>query len=141
MKKSIIVIFLFSGIAGISFSLYMHREKYSPLNDPDVPIMQTAHYPALFVKQLQGDPEAGKKIFREYCSTCHGKEPVIDIQAPRINDKKAWKKRKKLGISTLLKKTIEGAKAMPARGGCFECSDDQLRETIRYILKKSSGSC
>jgi len=38
-------------------------------------------------------------------------------------------------MDTLLKMTIQGVGAMPARGGCFECSDGQLKEAIIYMLK------
>lgn len=129
--KRIIFLFMASGALGLAVSLYVHQ------NSSDVTQMQTFHSPARFVKQIQGDKDAGRKIFKEFCAACHAKEPSIDIEAPRIGDKKAWENRHKLGISALLKITINGAGAMPARGGCFECSDEQLREAIDYILINS----
>lgn len=132
--KLIVFIMLLSGLFGFVTSLYMHRSPNSlPLNN-DAQVIQTFHSPATFVKQLIGDPEAGKKIFREFCSSCHGKEPLININAPKIDDTKKWKSLKNLGMDHLLDITIKGVGAMPARGGCFECSDEQLRETINYIL-------
>ena len=83
-------------------------------------------------------PDAGRKIFKEFCATCHAEQPLIDIRAPRIGDKAIWSALSKQGFATLLKVTIEGRGAMPARGGCFECSDAQLTETIQYILKNSA---
>jgi cytochrome c5 len=90
------------------------------------------------VKQLIGDPLAGKKIFREFCASCHDDHPRIDVPAPRLHDQKTWQLRQKMGENSLLQITINGMGAMPARGGCFECSDAQLRETIRYILQEST---
>lgn len=141
MKKTshhiaIIFVFLLSGIAGFGFYHYTHLEKSQEIRD--VPTIQTFHYPSLFVQQLAGDPLAGKKIFKEFCATCHGNPPIIDIHAPRIGDKKAWELRRQLGMKVLLKITSNGTGAMPARGGCFECSDQQLRETINYILENSA---
>jgi cytochrome c5 len=127
---------LISGLLGFIVSFYSHRNSDIPLQQSSVQTIQTFHYPALFVKQLAGDPQAGKKIFKEFCSACHSKEPLIDIHAPAIGDQSAWRARKQLGIPLLLKITITGVGAMPARGGCFECSDDQLRQTIQYILNQ-----
>jgi len=137
MKKYVICLFILSGLSGFLFSLYMHRDQSLAARSNDIQLIETFHSPAIFVKQLIGDPFAGKKIFREFCASCHADVPIIDIAAPRLHDEKAWKFRRKIGENNLLKITINGAGAMPARGGCFECSDDQLRETIRYILQES----
>jgi cytochrome c5 len=139
MKNStqqLVVIFLIllSGVLGFSISYYQHREKNQT---SDTQVIETFHYPALFVNQLKGDPDAGRKIFKEFCAACHDKEPKIDIHAPHIGDQNAWKNRQKLGLPILLKITTTGVGAMPARGGCFECSDEQLSETIQYMLKNS----
>ncbi len=134
--RVLIVIALFlSGALGFSLSLYLHRDNHFVSHSTDVKLMQTFHYPALFVKQLEGDPNAGEKIFKEFCATCHGKPPLIDIKAPRIGDKKIWQALLQAqGMSTLLNMTIKGFGAMPARGGCFECSDEQLRGAIEYMI-------
>ncbi|MHB1947481.1 MAG: c-type cytochrome [Gammaproteobacteria bacterium] len=128
-----IVLLAISGLLGFVISLYVHGKR--PTEAPQV--IQTFHYPATFVKQLSGDPKAGEKIFKEFCGSCHNKKPLIDIHAPRIGDKKIWQGLQQVGMSTLLNITIKGAGAMPARGGCFECSDEQLRLAIQYILDES----
>ncbi|OAI48026.1 hypothetical protein AYO45_05370 [Gammaproteobacteria bacterium SCGC AG-212-F23] len=130
----ITLLFIISGSTGFFLYIITHRDN---IVEPTYE-RQTFHYPATFVKQLHGDPEAGKKIFTEYCSTCHGVPPKIAVHAPSIADKNYWNALKKLGLPYLLNNTITGKGAMPARGGCFECSDEQLRETIKYILKTSS---
>lgn len=136
MKKPFIIFILaLSGMCGFTLSLYFHARSQTDSND--IPVIQTFHTPAIFVKQLEGDPRAGEKIFKEFCASCHANEPIIDIKAPRIGDKKAWQSREKQGMETLLKITANGAGAMPARGGCFECSDDQLRAAIHYILRQN----
>lgn len=99
--------------------------------------MRTYHYPALFVKQIANDKNAGEKIFKHFCIACHGNPPMIDMNAPRIGDKKAWGNYQRMGITTLMQMTITGTGAMPARGGCFECSDTELREAVKYILEKN----
>ncbi|MDX1901010.1 MAG: c-type cytochrome [Gammaproteobacteria bacterium] len=142
MKKLFVILMIgLSGLAGFLISLYKHPDAALPphASDGDVQLIETFHSPAIFVKQLIGDPLAGEKIFREFCASCHAAEPLIDVPAPRINEKKAWAFRKKMGLPALLSITINGVGAMPARGGCFECSDAQLREAIVYILNSSEG--
>ncbi len=131
-RSAIVLIFLLSGVLGFAMSWYFHSDTRT-----DVQTIETFHYPALFVNQLRGDSRAGEKIFKEFCGACHAKQPTIDVRAPRIGDKQAWQVRQQVGMASLLKITVDGVRAMPARGGCFECNDQQLRETIKYILKKS----
>ncbi len=126
LQITIILLLILSGISGLMFSLYKHSSQ-----DDLVPV----HSPTSFVKQLQGDKDAGRKIFNEFCTYCHSAKPMIDVNAPRINDKKRWDMYRKLGMKTLLHLTIQGNGAMPARGGCFECSDEQLQEAVLYIMK------
>jgi len=139
VKKTLFFIFIFclSGLLGFLLSLHLHNPAIPIPSPSDVQTIQTYHYPATFVKQLVGDPLAGEKIFKEFCSACHANPPAIPVHAPLIGDKEAWKYRSRLGVDGLLKITINGAGAMPARGGCFECSDEQLRETVQYILNNS----
>lgn len=140
-RKSILVLlFGLSGLLGFGLSWYQH---YSGLSQEisavslNVPLRrETFHYPTSFIKQLEGDPKRGKKIFYQFCASCHLFPPLIAVNAPLIGDKAAWQARKRIPLSTLLEVTIRGIGAMPARGGCFECNDKQLEETIRYMLDR-----
>jgi cytochrome c5 len=133
--KIFMLIFLISGAVGFVVSLYIHRPA-KPL-PPASDVLQTFHYPATFVKQLLGDPEVGKKIFKEFCGSCHAQHPVINVNAPRIGQHAVWQVRRQRGMDKMLRTTIEGKAAMPARGGCFECNDTQLKSTINYMLDQS----
>jgi len=95
------------------------------------------HNPEMFIKSIQGDPKAGVKVYNRFCATCHAQDPVIDMGAPTIGVVKDWKVRMKIGVDGLLKVTENGVNNMPARGGCFECSDKMLKEAILYMLPKS----
>lgn len=135
-KGWIIVALLLSGAAGFSLSWYVHYYAM-PARSNVIHITQTFHAPVSFVAQLKNDPKAGEKIFKEFCASCHAEKPWIEVHAPRIGDKKIWAVKRQMGMDTLLNLTLRGIGAMPARGGCFECSDAQIRETIQYILSQS----
>jgi cytochrome c5 len=125
-----ILLLIASGTLGFIFSLYTHRTPPAEA----VQSVQVVHYPALFVQQLSGDRHAGEKIYKEFCVSCHAKNPIINVKAPRVGVEQDWRSLRPR--KDLLQRTIRGVGAMPARGGCFECSDVQLQLAIDYMLKK-----
>jgi cytochrome c5 len=100
------------------------------------PIYADSHHPQEFLKTISGTKNEGKKIYTHYCANCHAQTPLIPLGAPRIGEKSDWKLRVKQGIDVLFKHTDEGLNAMPARGGCFECTDEQLLLAIVEIVPK-----
>ena len=74
----------------------------------------------------------GKAIYDDYCFSCH--TPGLN-GAPRIGDEEVWTARLAQGRGALLQSTIEGIQpAMPPRGICFDCSDEELGEAIDYMV-------
>lgn len=131
MLKKILILLLFILAGALGF--YAALRNTPPPSDSAVD-MRTYHYPASFVSQLKNDPQAGEKIYREYCAACHAPSPMVDINAPSKGDKAVWHALKQnLGEEGLWQYTLMGHNAMPARGGCFECSDAQLRQALQYL--------
>ena len=133
-KIIVMILLLLSAIAGFVVSMVVHQTNPAPVTPER---LRTYHYPISFVEQVKNDPQAGEKIFHAYCATCHGKHPQIPLNAPLIGDSKRWAGIKTMGMKMLLRVTRSGVGAMPARGGCFECEDKQLKQAIAYILKHS----
>ena len=75
----------------------------------------------------------GEKIYTQSCFACHA---VGVAGAPKLGDKEAWAPRVALGKDALLATAISGKGAMPPRGTCATCSDDDLMATIEYMLSK-----
>ena len=94
----------------------------------------SSHHPQEFLKKIAGSDQEGKKIVEHYCINCHAEKPLISVGAPRIGQVADWELRIKPGIKHMFKSTDEGLNAMPARGGCFECSDQQLMLAIKAML-------
>ena len=93
----------------------------------------SSHNPEEFIARVSGTPDAGKQIYGQFCVSCHAKDPMISLGAPRFRDKADWQARNKKGIDAMLANIANGFNAMPARGGCFECSDDDLKAAIKYM--------
>lgn len=97
-------------------------------------LMAASHHPQDFLKAIAGSSNEGEQIVQHYCANCHALKPIIQLGAPRVGQENDWKPRVKQGIDALLKHTDEGINAMPPRGGCFECSDEQLLLAIYAML-------
>lgn len=79
-------------------------------------------------------PKSPKDIYNASCMGCH---TTGAAGAPKIGDKAAWSDRLAKGMDTLNKNAIEGFNAMPAKGLCMSCSDDDVIATVEYIINKS----
>ena len=77
---------------------------------------------------------SGKEVVDGVCFACHGTGAA---GAPKIGDKAAWAPRIKQGIDTLLNHAMNGLRAMPPRGTCANCSDDELKSAIEYMVSNS----
>ena len=76
------------------------------------------------------DPAA--QIFQETCSVCHGTGVG---GAPRPGATADWERRITSDIDDLYYNTIDGLGAMPPRGTCMSCTDDQLKAVVDYMIK------
>ena len=76
----------------------------------------------------------GEEIFNSTCTVCH---TTGVAEAPKIADNEAWAPRIATGIDAMLATVINGKGAMPPRGTCGNCSDDELKGAIEYMVSKS----
>ena len=75
---------------------------------------------------------SGEQIYTTTCASCHS---VGVLGAPKFGNKADWAPRVKRGIADLVKVAITGTGAMPPRGTCMDCSDDELKAAIEHITK------
>lgn len=72
------------------------------------------------------------ELYGTHCARCHD---VGAANAPKRGEAQAWEKRLRKGEATLVKNVKEGLVAMPPRGGCDECSDDDFKALIKYLAE------
>ena len=68
------------------------------------------------------------------CFACHASGAA---GAPELGDVGAWEERMAKGIDTVLANAINGIGAMPAKGMCMTCSDDDIRSLVDYMVEES----
>ena len=79
-------------------------------------------------------PKDASDIYNGSCSACHGSGV---LGAPKFGDAEAWTARLEKGLDTLTANAISGINAMPPMGTCASCSEDEIKETIQYIIDNS----
>ena len=87
------------------------------------------------VEETETAPAAmsGQDVYKKYCVVCHS---VGVAGAPKLQDKASWAPRQAKGIDGLLKTAISGINAMPPKGTCMSCSNEELKAAIEYMLPK-----
>lgn len=81
-----------------------------------------------------GEPRSGEAVYNTACAACHGTGAG---GAPKMGDAAAWTSRIGQGTDTLYEHAIHGFNAMPAKGLCMDCSDDELKASVDYMVANS----
>lgn len=76
----------------------------------------------------------GEAIYKKACFACHDQAVA---GAPKFGDKDAWKDRIATGDDAMFNNVKNGKNAMPAKGTCADCSDDDLKAAIKYMVDKA----
>lgn len=75
-------------------------------------------------------PRSGEEVYNTACTACHG---AGILGAPKLGDTAAWDERLNKGMDEVLAVAISGINAMPPKGNCANCSDDELLAAIKYM--------
>ncbi|MGL4651475.1 MAG: c-type cytochrome, partial [Caldilineaceae bacterium] len=75
----------------------------------------------------------GQQVYAQVCKTCH--EGGL-AGAPKSGDKAAWAKIVAQGDKLSFEHAINGIRAMPARGGNSELTDDEVKRAVVYMASQ-----
>ena len=90
-------------------------------------VVEEAEAPALAAN-------AGETRYSTTCLACHATGAA---GAPKVGDVAEWSARLEKGVDTLVSNAINGINAMPPRGTCGSCSDEEIKVTVEYMLEQS----
>jgi len=76
----------------------------------------------------------GGEVYSQRCSVCHGQGIA---GAPKTGDKAAWAERLAKGSDTVYQNALNGINSMPPKGGCMDCSDEQIKAAVEYMVSSS----
>ena len=78
---------------------------------------------------------SAKAVYNQTCAMCHAAGVA---GAPKLGDKSAWKVRLTKGMDKVLEKATKGFNAMPPKGNCPTCSQEELKAIITYMSSDNS---
>jgi cytochrome c5 len=73
-------------------------------------------------------------VYNASCLACHSTGVA---GAPKVGDQASWAPRAAKGLDSLLATAVSGLNAMPPKGTCADCSDEELKAAIEYMLSQS----
>jgi len=80
------------------------------------------------------DLAAGEATYNKTCLSCHAAGLA---GAPKLGVAEDWAPRAAKGLDALVASSLAGVPpAMPAKGLCFDCSEDDMRNVVAYMLSK-----
>jgi len=77
-----------------------------------------------------GGARSASDLYNTKCAACHA-TGVLD--APKFGTSD-WADRAGKGLDTLVNNAINGINAMPPRGTCSDCSDDEMKALVEYLV-------
>jgi cytochrome c5 len=78
------------------------------------------------------EPRDGPTVYNTYCTACHATGVA---EAPIKGNAEQWAPRLAQGMDVLTDHAIQGFNAMPAKGSCMDCSDDEVIAAINYLIE------
>lgn len=90
--------------------------------------------PVVAAATAAAEPKTGDQVYNGACVGCHASGAA---GAPKLGDVAAWAPRIAQGMDTLFTHVTAGLNAMPPKGLCMACSDDELKAAIEYMVSNS----
>jgi cytochrome c5 len=84
--------------------------------------------------QASSGPRSASEVYSAACAACHDTGAA---GAPKNGDVAAWSPRIEKGMETLVTHAINGFNAMPAKGGCSSCSDEEIEVAVQLMVEES----
>lgn len=78
------------------------------------------------------EPRDGPSVYNTYCTACHATGAA---GAPIKGDAEQWAPRLAQGMDVLTDHAIQGFNAMPAKGSCMDCTDDEVIAAIKFLTE------
>ena len=74
---------------------------------------------------------SGEEIYNSKCAGCHTSGLM---GSPKFASLEDWAPRIDLGLEKLTLSAIAGKGGMPAKGTCMDCTDNDIKITVQYML-------
>ena len=83
--------------------------------------------------------QPGRAVYESACRGCHATENVM-VSSPKAGDAAEWARRMQKGRDLVIRNAIEGFNAMPPKGGCSECTLEEIGAAIDFMASHPAAS-
>lgn len=136
MKRALAVVLLGFGLAASAVMASVEdeiRSRIAPVGTVCVQGEECGESAAPAQTASSGPRSAGE-VYSSACAACHDTGAA---GAPKKGDAGAWSSRIDQGLETLVSHAINGYNAMPAKGGCSSCSDEEIQVAVELMVEDS----
>lgn len=108
-------------------------QRIKPAGEVRVEPLAQASAKTPIVSDASAKDVPGQAVYDKHCSVCH-RDGLAG--APKFQNENDWKPRLALkkDLNGLGASAIKGLNAMPARGTCNECTEEDIKNAIDYML-------
>lgn len=77
---------------------------------------------------------------QKYMASCFACHSTGAAGAPKVGAgmMSEWAPRLEKGLDAVVANAVNGVNAMPAKGLCFDCNEDDIRALVEYMLEASN---
>lgn len=113
-----------------SFAASVSQEEYDAIAERIKPVGNIYLAGSEPIAAEPTGPRDGATVYGTFCIACHA---TGVSGAPKIGDAVDWAPRIAQGEAVLNDHAINGFNAMPAKGACMDCSDDEIIAAIKHM--------
>ncbi len=129
MKFKLLVC-LFVGLVSSTFAMAQEMSEEDIKNR--IKPIGSVHVAGAAAETAASGPRSGADVYGTACIACHASGL---LGAPKLQSAEDWAPRLEQGFDTVLSNAINGFKAMPPKGGCGSCSDDDIKAAIEHMIE------
>jgi cytochrome c5 len=124
------VIYIFVGLS-LAFAAQSQDAASDDIKSRIQPLGKV-HVSGAKAETAASGPRSGTQIYNKACIACHS---VGVLGAPKFQNAGDWTPRISQGFDTLWQHAIKGFNAMPPKGTCGDCTDDEIKAAIEHMIE------
>lgn len=129
-----LIAFILPAFAQDDFDRQQILERIKPVGNVRVEGKSGAAAPDVTVSHAATKKLPGQETYENHCTVCHANGIA---GAPKFHDEADWRPRlAKQNLDELTAVAIKGLNAMPPKGTCGECSEEDIKNAIQFMLPK-----
>ncbi len=113
-----------------TFAATVDEKEYQAITERIKPVGDVYLAGAEPVAKKRTEPRDGATVFNTFCTACH---TTGAAGAPIRGNHELWAPRVAKGMDVLTNHALNGFNAMPARGSCMDCTDEEVVAAIKYL--------